>query len=47
MVGAQTNKIRNEKKLKTNTTEIQRIIRGDYVELYANKKDNQKKRTNS
>ena len=46
-VGAQPNKIRNEKELKTNTTEIQRIIRDDYVQPYANKKDSQKKRTNS
>ena len=42
-VGAQPNKIRNEKELKTNTTEIQRIIRDDYVQPYANKRTAKRK----
>ena len=38
---AQINKIRNEKEEVTaNTTEVQRIIRDYYEELYANKMDN-------
>ena len=34
------NKIRNEKEVTTNTTEIQSIVRDDYKQLYANKMDN-------
>ena len=38
---AQVNKIRNEKgEVKTATTEVQRIIRDYYQQLYANKMDN-------
>ena len=38
---AQINKIRNEKgEVSTDTTEIQRIIRDSYKQLYANKMDN-------
>ena len=35
------NKIRNKKELKTNTIQIQMIIRNYYKHLYANKMDNQ------
>ena len=38
---AQINKIRNEKgEVPTDTTEMQRIIRDYYKQLYANKKEN-------
>ena len=37
---AQINKIRNEKEVTMDTTEIQRIIRDYYKQLYANKMDN-------
>ena len=44
----QINRIRNEKGEITNdTAEIQRITRGYYKQIYANKKDNWKKWTNS
>ena len=36
----QTNRNRNEKDVTTNTTEIQRLIKGDHEQLYANKMDN-------
>ena len=36
----QINRIRNEKEVTTNTTEIQRLMRGYYKQLYANKMDN-------
>ena len=36
----QINKIRNAKGVTTDTTEIQRIIRDYYEQLYANKVDN-------
>ena len=45
---AQINKIRNENgKVTMDTTEIQRIIRDYYKQLYTNKMDNLEKRTNS
>ena len=37
---AQINKIRNEKEVTTDCTEIQRIIGDCYEQLYANKMDN-------
>ena len=36
----QINRIRNEKEVTTDTAEIQRIMRGYYKQLYANKMDN-------
>ena len=36
----QINRIRNEKEVTTDTAEIQRIMRNDYKQLYANKMDN-------
>ena len=44
----QINKIRNENgEITTENTEIQRIIRDYYQQLYTNKMDNLKKWTNS
>ena len=37
---AQVNKIRNEKEVKIATTEVQRIIRDYYEQLYVNEIDN-------
>ena len=37
---AQINKIRNEKEVTTDSTEIQRNIKACYEQLYANKMDN-------
>ena len=39
---AQINKIRNEKEVTTDSTEIQRITRDYYEQLYANKMDKEK-----
>ena len=36
----QTNRIRNEKEVTTDTAEIQRIMRDCYKQLYGNKMDN-------
>ena len=36
----QINRIRNEKEVTTDTSEIQRIMRDYYKQLYANKMDN-------
>ena len=36
----QINKIRNEKEVTTDTTEIQRLIRDNYKQLYAYRMDN-------
>ena len=38
--GEDSNKNRNEKEVTTGTTEIQRIIRDYYKQVYANKMDN-------
>ena len=38
----QINKIRNEKEVRTETAEIQRIMRDYYKQLYANKMENLK-----
>ena len=43
---AQINKIRNEKKVTNDTTEIQMIIKNYYEQLYTNKMDNPKEMDN-
>ena len=40
MEKVQTNRNRNEKDVTTNTTEIQRLIKDDHEQLYANTMDN-------
>ena len=46
--GERTNKIRNEKgEVKTDNSEIQKVIRDYYDQLYANKIDNPEQWTNS
>ena len=44
--GTQINKTRNERKVTTNTTEIQRIIKNYYQQIYAKKYENLVKWTN-
>ena len=43
----QINRIRNEKEVRTDTAETQRIIRDYYKQLYVNKMDNHKEWTSS